>query len=298
MWEFFQSALSAIPSAASNKYAFGAYALAISAYVFTVRRVVRHKNLLENIQKLPSKDRLSALEIEIGGVRLAAGISPEQWVRSRIHIYYLFAFLATCVVVITIAALAASETVKEAEVVGTLQPGKEPTPPNGCSGAPRQMVPADALRILIGSNAFFQSGFGKITAIEIGKDPNACQVLTIERTPDGIKVGAELYSEDGKLIARITNNEFHAINGNNSFVKRQNDLSTLVVKSRTTRFWFWTIENELLFVHYLNPTTIRARGLFGCPGHKSVAFTDSGQIGTRGTITDSCINADTAVHID
>jgi hypothetical protein len=107
MWEFLESALSAIPSAASNKYAFGAYALAISAYVITVWRVARNKNLLENLQKLPSKDRLSALEIETGGVRLAAGISPEQWVRSRIHKYYLFAFLATCAVAVAIAALAA-----------------------------------------------------------------------------------------------------------------------------------------------------------------------------------------------
>jgi hypothetical protein len=117
MWEFLASALSAIPSAASNKYAFGAYALAICAYVITVWRVARNKNLLESLQKLPPKDRLSALEVETGGARLAAGISPEQWVRSRIHKYYLFAFLATCAVVVAIAALAVW---KGATYVGTL----------------------------------------------------------------------------------------------------------------------------------------------------------------------------------
>jgi hypothetical protein len=106
MWQFLTSALSAIPSAASNEYSLGAYALVICAYVITVWRVARNKNLLENLQKLPSKDRLSALEIETGGVRLAAGISPEQWVRSRIHKYYLFAFFATCAVAVAIAALA------------------------------------------------------------------------------------------------------------------------------------------------------------------------------------------------
>jgi hypothetical protein len=107
MWEFLASALSAIPSAASSKYAFGAYALAMCAYVIAVWRVARNKNLLDNLQKLPSKDRLSALEVETGGVRLAAGISPEQWVRSRIHKYYLFAFFATCAVAVAITALAA-----------------------------------------------------------------------------------------------------------------------------------------------------------------------------------------------
>jgi hypothetical protein len=59
MWQFLTSALSAIPSAASNEYSFGAYALVICAYVITVRRVARNKNLLENLQKLPAKDRLS-----------------------------------------------------------------------------------------------------------------------------------------------------------------------------------------------------------------------------------------------
>jgi hypothetical protein len=117
MWEFLTSALSAIPSAAVNKYALGADALAISAYVITVWRVARNKNLLENLQKLPAKDRLSALEVETGGVRLAAGISPEQWVRSRIHKYYLLAFFATCAVAVAITALAAW---KGATYVGTL----------------------------------------------------------------------------------------------------------------------------------------------------------------------------------
>ena len=117
MWEFLTATLSAIPSAASNGYALAAYALAIVAYIVTVWRVARNKNLLANLQKLPPKDRLSALEIETGGVRLAAGISPEQWVRSRIHRYYLIAFLATCAVAIAVAALAA---VKGASYVRTL----------------------------------------------------------------------------------------------------------------------------------------------------------------------------------
>jgi len=117
MWEFLTATLSAIPSAASNGYALAAYALVIAAYIVTVWRVARNKNLLANLQKLPPKDRLSALEIETGGVRLAAGISPEQWVRSRIHRYYLIAFLATCAVAIAVAALAA---VKGASYVRTL----------------------------------------------------------------------------------------------------------------------------------------------------------------------------------
>jgi tetratricopeptide (TPR) repeat protein len=99
MWAFLASALAAIPSAATSTFSLIAFALAIAAYVFIVWRVVRNKNLLQHLQKLPPKDRLGALETELGGVRLAAGLSPEQWLRSKTHKYYLLAFLATCGVV-------------------------------------------------------------------------------------------------------------------------------------------------------------------------------------------------------
>src|SRR5215831_14456804 len=85
MWDVFRSLLSALPSAAASPYAFAAYALVVVAYVVTAWRVTRNKNLLENLEKLPSKERAKALEIEMGGVHLASGISPEQWVRPRIH---------------------------------------------------------------------------------------------------------------------------------------------------------------------------------------------------------------------
>jgi tetratricopeptide (TPR) repeat protein len=107
MWDVFRSLLSALPSAAASPYAFAAYALVVVAYVVTAWRVTRNKNLLENLEKLPSKERAKALEIEMGGVHLASGISPEQWVRSRIHRYYLFAFLATCAVIVALFWIAA-----------------------------------------------------------------------------------------------------------------------------------------------------------------------------------------------
>jgi hypothetical protein len=121
MWQFLEAALSAIPAAATNAYAFGAYALVVLAYVVVAWRVARNKNLLANIEKLPPNDRLSALEVETGGVRLASGISPEQWVRSRIHKYYLFGFLATCAVVVAIAALAMLKGVQSAQALTVIK---------------------------------------------------------------------------------------------------------------------------------------------------------------------------------
>ena len=66
MLQFLVSALSAIPAAATSELALVAYALVIGAYIFTVWRVARNKNLLANLEKLPAKDRLRALESEMG----------------------------------------------------------------------------------------------------------------------------------------------------------------------------------------------------------------------------------------
>jgi hypothetical protein len=106
MWSFLSAALSAIPSAATSQLALIAYCLALVTYLVTVWRVVRNRNLLQNLQRLPAKDRLSALELEMGGVRLSAGISPEQWLRSKIHRYYFLSFIVTCVVGVIVFALA------------------------------------------------------------------------------------------------------------------------------------------------------------------------------------------------
>jgi hypothetical protein len=108
MWSFLSSLFAAIPTAATSNAAFAAYTIAAVAYVLTMWRVVRNKNLLTHLRSLPPKDRLSALEMEMGGVRLSSGISPEQWVRSRIHKYYLIAFaisafFAVCLVGLTLA---------------------------------------------------------------------------------------------------------------------------------------------------------------------------------------------------
>jgi hypothetical protein len=76
MWPFLASALAAIPSAATSTFSLIAFALAVAAYVFTVWRVVRNKNLLQYLQKLPPKDRLGAMETELGGATAAtAGTS-------------------------------------------------------------------------------------------------------------------------------------------------------------------------------------------------------------------------------
>lgn len=102
MGDFLRSAISAIPTVATNPLAFVAYIVVIIAWVIIAWRVKRNSNLLKSLDKLPENDRLAALQLEMGTVRLAKGLSPSQYVRSRIHFYYFLGFSILCLVVVII----------------------------------------------------------------------------------------------------------------------------------------------------------------------------------------------------
>jgi hypothetical protein len=105
-------------------------------------------------------------------------------------------------------------TIPEVEIIGSLLPGSDPTPANGCDRPrPPNLPPIgpDDLKILIGDNAFVIGGMRKATAIKIGR----CEVLSMERTPHGVTVSADLYDAGGKLIARIAGGQTHVLTGEN-----------------------------------------------------------------------------------
>jgi hypothetical protein len=75
MEEFIRS----IPAAASSPYAFAAYAIATSIFVFAGERIRMAKLLLSRITAIP-EERRRALEIATG-TTLPEYISPEDWIR-------------------------------------------------------------------------------------------------------------------------------------------------------------------------------------------------------------------------
>jgi hypothetical protein len=103
--EFLSAALSALPTVATSAYALAAYAILIAAWGITGWRVNRNNNLLFHLEKIPRNQRLAALESEMRGVRLAGGLSPEQWLRYRRNKDILTAFLATLLALAAIFAL-------------------------------------------------------------------------------------------------------------------------------------------------------------------------------------------------
>jgi hypothetical protein len=164
----------------------------------------------------------------------------------------------------------------EAEIGGTLQAGNMPTPPNGCDHAPFP-VPPNALKVLVGTNAFVHAGNGRFRAIQVAQ----CPVVSMERTDKGISVSAILYDSKGRLIAKITRDRIDAISGGDVTVSRDGDLSRLIVRRG---------DSTLLAVRYLNPTTVEVAGKFGCPGHAPVEIQPNRPI-LGAALSNSCMGA-------
>jgi hypothetical protein len=191
--------------------------------------------------------------------------------------HWLFSIAVVTVLVPVLYAAIGPILAPETEVIGLLQPGNSPTPPNGCDHAPPEAkLAADTLKVLIGDNAIAKIGPGRFTALQIGE----CKVLGMDRTPNGVGIFADLYGRDGKLIAKIAENSIHVLTGERVHMSRGGDLSTLIITTPdddlpTLLRWLLGSEDiELLRVKFLNATTIQATGLFGCPGHLPVLVTD------------------------
>jgi hypothetical protein len=120
--QFLQAALQAIPEAAKSPLAFLAYSVALLAWVIISFRVARNKQLLRNLEKLPLGDRLIALQNEMGVLPLAEGLTPEQYLRSRVHRYYLLAFAMILGLIVFLASLAAVIATNRREQSGGFAP--------------------------------------------------------------------------------------------------------------------------------------------------------------------------------
>jgi hypothetical protein len=106
MGDLLKAASGAITAAKSSPLALLALLIIVLAWVVIAFRVRRNSQLLANLGQLPEKDRLKALELEMGHVPLKGGLSPEQWLRARVHQYYFFGFALLCLFILILAAFA------------------------------------------------------------------------------------------------------------------------------------------------------------------------------------------------
>lgn len=100
-----QKLLGALPDAATSPYAFVAYVFLVIASAVIAWRVKRNKNLLNVLEKIPPEQRAKLIATEMG-TPVPPGMTAEQWLKYKIHQYYLLAFLSILIcgtVIFTIA---------------------------------------------------------------------------------------------------------------------------------------------------------------------------------------------------
>jgi hypothetical protein len=103
--------ISALPETATSPYAFVAYIVLVLGWLVISLKVRRNRHLLKHLSTLPEKDRLKALELEMGAVRIRHGLTAEQWIKSRVHLYVFLAFVMTSLVVVVLFVVAHNTTV-------------------------------------------------------------------------------------------------------------------------------------------------------------------------------------------
>src|SRR5882762_8752993 len=110
MYEFLKNAISALPSVASSPLSLVGYVALLISWLAIALKVKRNKQLLQHLNKLPEGDRLKALEMEMGTIRVKGGMSPEQWLQARLHQYYFFGFGILCLVAVLVFAIASQRS--------------------------------------------------------------------------------------------------------------------------------------------------------------------------------------------
>lgn len=98
--------LKALPITATSPTAYAAYITTVIAWLLIAWRVRRYKVLLDHIESLPARDRLTAVKAEMGFVQIKGGVTAEQWLRSRVHTFYLVGFCVVCITILAVTALA------------------------------------------------------------------------------------------------------------------------------------------------------------------------------------------------
>lgn len=175
------------------------------------------------------------------------------------------AFLASSAVIIIGGVLiyffAPRDHMPDKEVRGTIQPGAAPQ--TDCEKKVlAASASADTVNVLLGD---FGASIPQIKFLQVLSVGN-CSVLWVTKATDSLAINADLYDSAGKLVARMRDNNFTAVEGEHSTIDRNGDLTQFVVKSGAGI--------ELLHVEFLNRNTVRFRGRFGCTDHAPVVISD------------------------
>ncbi len=166
--------------------------------------------------------------------------------------------------------LAKRVTLTEA-LEGLLIPANEPDPPNPCW---HMTIPNEALKMFLGNTNLVWTTGTQAVVLRFGKQ----EVLSIRRTDKGAAVSAKVFSEDGKVVAQIVDNQFY-INPNN-FFRKAGDKHSLVVYDLEAQ--------EVLRVRYLNTLSFKVTGVFYSVGMQRVLISEDVMMVGKSTLQHVC----------
>lgn len=144
----------------------------------------------------------------------------------------------------------------EAELTGFLMPSNESDPYHMCD-----QIPSDAIKVFMGSNVAWTDKRDELTIFRLGN----MDIVTVKITPRGVYLSATIFREDGRIVAKIVNNQF-MINPNNYFELLRPNRHEMTILDKYAQ--------KVLFVRYINEKTFYIEGVFQVPGKPAVIVTN------------------------
>jgi hypothetical protein len=156
---------------------------------------------------------------------------------------------------------------------GLLVPANDTVPHNPCTGVE---IPPGGLLVLFGGHAAIaKAGTTTILRLE-GED-----VLSVGRIPGGMSLDTIIRDVEGSEVARITKNVIRLAPDSAYRVERPDPHTVAVIAPD---------DSQILYVRYMNPTTMSFAGTFFRKGRPPFSLEDAVMHGYT-TITRSCFEA-------
>ncbi|HEU0156724.1 MAG TPA: hypothetical protein VFQ82_11690 [Stellaceae bacterium] len=121
------------------------------------------------------------------------------------------------------------------------------------------------MTVLIGNNTSFISGNplatsgGYIVPILTTCGP----AIKVDFGPNGARATSNLFNRSGNKLGDLIDNGYDIPKNDLVTVEHSGDLSTLVVHENSTG-------DEVFYIHFLNPTEMKIRGIFACPSTNTI----------------------------
>jgi hypothetical protein len=103
---FFTELLKGLPAAASSLYGLIAYTVTVLAWAVIAWRVKRNAQLLKHLNSLPETDRFAALQMEMGGIHLKEGVTPDHWLKYQTKRYLMIGYICSVVCLLLVLVIA------------------------------------------------------------------------------------------------------------------------------------------------------------------------------------------------